>query len=87
MQPHMLGMMKRRFPSRISRYAAGIRALTVGAGLLAFNFAALAQDTQAAPQPSLQKSPPIWLGILVIFIMLVLVVTVSLMPSRRSHQD
>ena len=50
------------------------------------NTAAWAQST-AAPQPTLQKSPPVWLGLLVIFLMLVGVVTVSLLPSRRGHQD
>lgn len=49
--------------------------------------AAQAQEVLPAPQPSLQKSPPAWLGLLVIFIMLVFVIGVSLMPSRRGHQD
>ena len=55
--------------------------------MLMFTAAAWAQNSQAAPQPTLQKSPPVWLGLLVIFIMLVLVISVSLMPSRRGHQD
>jgi len=54
--------------------------------LLTMSVAAWAQST-AAPQPNLQKSPPVWLGLLVIFLMLVAVVTVSLLPSRRGHQD
>lgn len=54
---------------------------------LALCAVAQAQESVAAPQPSLQKSPPVWLGLLVIFIMLVMVITVSLMPSRRGHQD
>jgi FtsH-binding integral membrane protein len=49
--------------------------------------AAHAQEAAAAPQPTLQKSPPVWLGLLVIFLMLAAVISVSLMPSRRTHLD
>jgi hypothetical protein len=40
-----------------------------------------------APTPSLKKSPGAWLGILVMFLLLVAVLGVSLLPSKRSHQD
>lgn len=46
-----------------------------------------AQDNSPPPQPSLSKAPPVWLGLLVIFFMLVAVISVSLMPSRRTHLD
>ncbi len=35
----------------------------------------------------LQRAPPVWLGYLVIFVLLVVVLAVSLMPSKRGHQD
>ena len=41
----------------------------------------------AAPNPSLKKAPPAWLGMLVMFILLALVLGVSLLPSKRGHQD
>jgi len=42
---------------------------------------------QSAPQPTARKVPPVWLGYLVIFVLLVVVLAVSMMPSKRSHQD
>lgn len=42
---------------------------------------------QSAPQPNARKVPPVWLGYLVIFGLLVVVMAVSMMPSKRSHQD
>ena len=35
----------------------------------------------------LQRAPPVWLGYLVMFVLLVVVLAVSLMPSKRGHQD
>jgi hypothetical protein len=49
--------------------------------------AATALADEAAPQPSLMKAPAPWLGLLVMFVLVAMVVAVSLMPSRRSHQD
>jgi hypothetical protein len=46
---------------------------------------ALAQT--APPPPQLQKVPPVWLGYLVMALLLAVVLAVSLMPSKRSHQD
>lgn len=42
---------------------------------------------RAAPQPRLNKKYPVWVGYLVIFLMIVGIMGVSLMPSKRSHQD
>lgn len=42
---------------------------------------------QSAPQPTARKVPPVWLGYLVIFVLLVIVLAVSMMPSKRGHQD
>jgi hypothetical protein len=64
-----------------------LRVIIAGVGSLFVSAAALAQQAQAAPQPSLSKLPPVWLGLLVMFLMLVLVISVSLMPSKRGHQD
>jgi hypothetical protein len=72
--------------NRITRWMLSRPAtMFAGAAALAVSCAALADE--AAPQPNLSKAPPAWLGILVMFILLALVISVSLMPSRRSHQD
>ncbi len=39
------------------------------------------------PMPSLSRSAPPWVGYIVMFILLALVMGVSLMPSKRGHQD
>ena len=39
------------------------------------------------PAPVLRKTHPAWIGYVVIFVLLVMVTVVSLMPSKRSHQD
>ena len=46
----------------------------------------LAQD-DAPPQPSLRTYPPPWIGFLVMGVLLAMVVAVSLLPSKRGHQD
>jgi FtsH-binding integral membrane protein len=53
---------------------------------LAAAAAAWAQDN-APPQPRLSKSAPAWMGFAVMVILLALVIGVSLMPSKRGHQD
>lgn len=45
----------------------------------------MAQD--APPQPSLKNAAAAWVGYLFIAVLLGLVMAVSLMPSRRGHQD
>jgi len=43
---------------------------------------------QAAPEsPSLKRHPPAWLGYAVMFILIIVVMSISLLPSKRSHQD
>ena len=41
----------------------------------------------APPQPSLTKSAPPWVGFIFMGVLLALVLGVSLMPSKRGHQD
>jgi hypothetical protein len=48
---------------------------------------AFAQRAEAPPQPSLSSVPPVWLGYLIMFVLLAVVLAVSLMPSKRGHQD
>lgn len=80
-------MLCRMFRHRVSSLIRRGRLWLALAPMLLATAAARAQEASAAPQPSLQKSPPVWLGLLVMFIMLAMVITVSLMPSRRGHQD
>jgi len=42
---------------------------------------------QAAPTPAIRNPPPPWIGLFTIFFFLVLVLAISLMPSKRGHQD
>jgi FtsH-binding integral membrane protein len=52
--------------------------------------AALADPAWAqsgVPQPQLRRGPAPWVGFVVMFALLVLVMAVSLMPSKRGHQD
>ncbi len=39
------------------------------------------------PSPSLSRTPAVWVGFAFMFILLALVLGVSLMPSKRGHQD
>lgn len=41
----------------------------------------------AAPNPALKKAPPAWVGMAVMFVLAGLVIFVSLLPSKRGHQD
>ena len=41
----------------------------------------------AAPSPVLKKAPPAWVGMAVMFILAALVISVSLLPAKRGHQD
>lgn len=48
---------------------------------------AIALAESPAPAPILKKAPPIWLGLLVMVLLLAIVLAISLMPSKRGHQD
>lgn len=47
---------------------------------------AFAQKT-GVPQPALTRVQPAWIGIVLMIIMVMVVVFVSLLSSKRSHQD
>jgi hypothetical protein len=59
--------------------------------LLAAPVIAFAQNPNnpaAPPQPSaLRQSPAVWLGMLVMIVLTGVIISVSLMPSKRSHQE
>lgn len=57
------------------------------AALLAALSPAVVLAQQGPPQPALQRAPALWLGLLIISVLLAIVLAVSLMPSKRSHQD
>ena len=38
-------------------------------------------------EPDLRRAPAPWVGFIVMFLLLALVLGVSLMPSKRGHQD
>jgi hypothetical protein len=48
---------------------------------------AFAQRTSTPDQPSLRNAPKAWMGYLIIVVLLAIVMAISLMPSKRGHQD
>ena len=48
---------------------------------------AMLANIPRVPTLTEKDGQPIWLGFLVMFVLLAIVVAVSLMPSKRSHQD
>lgn len=73
-------MLKRMFrhASRLPMIAAILLAATATSAVVA---------QTAAPQPTLKNVPAAWVGYLLIAVLLIMVLGVSLMPSKRSHQD
>ena len=39
------------------------------------------------PEPSLRKSPAAWVGFILMFLFFGIVITISLISSKRGHQD
>lgn len=62
-------------------------ALAVFMAALVLLTPAIAAAQSAAPAPNLRRAPPVWIGLLVMAVLLGMVLAVSLMPSKRSHQD
>jgi hypothetical protein len=76
----MLAIMRAQCSRLLSRVArVVVFAAALGAPAVAF--------AQAAPSPSLRRSPPVWLGLLIMFVLLAVVLGISLLPSKRGHQD
>ena len=59
---------------------------TLAAAAVLAPVTALAQNS-GPPQPTLTRSPPPWVGFLFMVILLTVVLGVSLLPSKRGHQD
>lgn len=49
--------------------------------------AAVALAQEAPPQPGLTRTAAPWVGFMLMFVLVVLVLGVSLMPAKRGHQD
>ncbi len=64
---------------------SSVRAVVIAAAILAPAAVVCAQGEVLAPH--LRRGPPVWLGYLVMFGLLTAVMLVSLMPSKRGHQD
>jgi hypothetical protein len=80
----MLICMKRMNPKGIfQRMALQMRYLAAILAPLALCTTVLA----GAPQPSLTRAPSPLIGFGLMFLMVVVVVVISFIPSKRSHQD
>lgn len=65
---------------------ARVLTATVAVATVVAPVVALAQDS-APPQPMLSRSAPAWIGFFFMVVLLTVVLGVSLMPSKRGHQD
>jgi hypothetical protein len=70
--------------SQILRLAPAALLLAAAAAPLAL---AAPPAASGPPMPTLTHGQPVWLGFAIMFVLAALVIAVSLMPSRRSHQD
>jgi len=55
--------------------------------IIAFVPAEVWAQAAPPPQPVLKRSQPVWVGFAVMFFLMALVLGVSLLSSKRSHQD
>ncbi len=80
---------RRLFGSFPAVYSKSMRKLvsSLVPALLLVCDAALAQQGTGPPQPDLRQGAPQWVGLAVIFLLTAVVMAVSLMPSKRGHQD
>ena len=63
------------------------RILPAALGMLVAAWPTVAQAAAAPPPPGLRRSSPVWLGYAVMFLLALVVLAISLMPSKRGHQD
>ncbi len=63
------------------------RAATAAAALGAALAPTASAWGQAAPQPNVTNTPAPWVGFAIMFVLMAVVLAISLMPSKRSHQD
>jgi FtsH-binding integral membrane protein len=78
-------MSVRRF---LHRWTAALTAMLVPLALASTAaLAAPGAGSAAPPAPTLRNAAHPAIGFIVIFLLLVAVIAVSLMPSKRSHQD
>jgi hypothetical protein len=83
---HILGPMP-SFSGIVERMTRRVGIATVSAIAVAAPAVAWAQRAVAPPAPSLKRATAPWVGYLIIFVLLALVLAVSLWPSKRGHQD
>lgn len=78
----MLRVMLRRVSPRTIRVLVAALAMVTVMCLLSPSAMA-----QAAPQPSITRTPAPWLGFLIVAALGVALIFINLMPSKRGHQD
>jgi hypothetical protein len=49
--------------------------------------AAVTVAQTAPPEPALRRAPSPLVGYFIMFVLLVAIIAISIMPSKRSHQD
>ena len=80
------------YPHRIMHYAKQLsrcsRWIAGSSLLLLAQLAAAAPPPMVPPQPGANKNTPaVWIGMLLMLILVAIILSISLMPSRRGHQD
>jgi hypothetical protein len=73
-------------------HAIMIRLRSIARALLLLGFLASSAIASPAPLPppapgSNQNTPAAWIGMLLMFIIVAAIIGISMMPSRRGHQD
>jgi FtsH-binding integral membrane protein len=66
---------------------ASLTALLMAAIPLLTPAIAAAQRVTPPTTPGLRNAPAPWVGFAIMFVLLIIVIAVSLMPSKRGHQD
>ncbi|MFK7960587.1 MAG: hypothetical protein AB8G96_08670 [Phycisphaerales bacterium] len=71
---------------RLRRLGLAATGLLAPLGMASMALAQSADDF-AAPTPEIKGGFPVWLAYLVMFVLAVIVISVALYPSKRSHQE